>query len=262
MLDLLQKSQRLELRGGPSDPAVLVTADRTYDVRLVETSNSLLLVDPDNLQPMQLSVRLRSQTPSAQNGAIVSADGADADGSSKRQRVMAVQIVGTATRTYELVEKPPSLQQLVQKLAPTQQAPIPEDDDDKVGDEDGDRPMQDGEAAGGDECKQIGSGPDRRGVAAGFTWPQLTALIQASDEQLRRALLEIDGVRTPAGCWRLIPDDQLALTFDAILTAGGLMSRHPPLEPRFLVRRCHSPQVPNHHRFLLPSSLDVCLVRS
>lgn len=53
LVEVLANKGTVELRGAPQDKAVLVTADATYTVRLVESSNTMALVlpqDPESIE--------------------------------------------------------------------------------------------------------------------------------------------------------------------------------------------------------------------
>jgi hypothetical protein len=203
-----------QIRGLPDDRAVLVTPDKTFSVRMVESSNqNLLVLPPDTAATTQSSDG---------NG-----DG-DGDGAVAVPRV----ICGSVSCHYELEEILPRLHVLRELLTARLYEPgetldnvdgdgddndNDDEDDDGGGGDDGDgatpgakrkRNGGDGDGDGNGDGGGGASASKRQRVAGVFTFAELRHRVQASDEQLRAGLAQLNAVEID-GCWRMLVSSEI-----------------------------------------------------
>ncbi|GBF89216.1 sister chromatid cohesion DCC1 [Raphidocelis subcapitata] len=203
------------VKGGPGDDAVLCTGDRTYALKYVETTNTLLMLPPD-------------AAGDADFGAVGSATQAP-DASLLRDVGLQTQIqkastaganpplVATATAVahIEAVHCPPRLGQLRELLAACR--PYGIEDEGAEAAQGGDCSGSDAMAVDGlDGLAQPGLGG---GGAAGFTTAQLEQLVQASRSELLRELEALNALRL-AGRWRLVDEDYLGRLLEVLLLSA------------------------------------------
>ena len=192
----LKKGQELTIRGSPDDEACLCTDTSTFVVRMVESSNTNLLLPPP-----------------ADKGVDAAADG----GGGKTREV---GISAAVTCTYELIPTQPRLLRLKELLAAcpyrgenggggssSKDAAGGGGDDDKGG-----------EGGKHDEQTEAGASAKRQRVAtAGYTTAELLGLVQASKAELKKGLADLGALEID-GRWRVIDPDYLAEIFDLIIS--------------------------------------------
>jgi hypothetical protein len=85
---------RVEIRGQSSDDAVLVTGDRSYSVKLVETSNTLLLV-----ADQKSANNVATLTRSSSSTSVTTPSSSSSSSSSSSVKRARLDIDGTAATT-------------------------------------------------------------------------------------------------------------------------------------------------------------------
>ncbi|GIL64365.1 hypothetical protein Vafri_18331 [Volvox africanus] len=198
--EIIQKG--VVIKGGEEDEAVLVTSCRTYAMKLVETTNLQLLVGPqqheneteqglDKTEDAAAAEVVAGEVPGYGSGLMTqwnhfrSASCQDP-----------VKVNATSTSHIELVEVAPRLEALRGLLW---QRPYGMEDE-RVEAEGRDTEM--GEAAGR--------------TAAGYTFEGLLAMVQASPEELRAALVS-EGALELGGCWRAVDPNYLGSLLELVL---------------------------------------------
>jgi hypothetical protein len=231
---------RVEFRGSSSDEAALVTQSKTYAVRLVETSNTQLLVcaNPNNMflpieanalyndDPTTSSNAEGNPSPSKrqklESGASVSTDHPDVF-------VPHRMIAGMVGHHYEVTEILPRLHVLRELLShclylgDVEEAEAMEEERIRLEMERAADSMETEMDAGEiDEQKDTDNEPStKRKRTSGpkrYTTSDLRRLIQASDAELFSGLDELDAFEDVRGHWRLLHPDLAAKVFDSILT--------------------------------------------
>ncbi|KXZ53306.1 hypothetical protein GPECTOR_7g1200 [Gonium pectorale] len=160
------------VKGAEDEEAVLCTSQRTYAMKLVETTNLQLLV-----RPSETAAQFRS------------ADSAEP-----------IQVAATSGSHIELVEVAPRLGPLRRLLW---ERPYGPQDEGEGADGDGDTAMAEAEGPGG-----------RR--AAGYTFDELLAEVQASPAELRAALAA-EGAVELDGRWRAVEGGYLGELLEMVL---------------------------------------------
>ncbi|KAI8463895.1 MAG: sister chromatid cohesion protein Dcc1 [Monoraphidium minutum] len=219
---LLAEIQRggVVVKGGAGDDAVLCTQDKTYALKYVETTNSLLLLPPDERGDQEFGA-VHTLTP--------------ADSSAPRDVGLQTQmqknscaesnppLVATATAVahIEVVRCLPRLGQLRELLAGCRPYGLEDEQEDGCGgmdvDGDADAPGGRGQAAGGWRQRLAGGGA--KGAPAGFTDAQLLELVQASRSELLSELTALGAVRL-GGRWRLVDADYLGRLLEVLLLSA------------------------------------------
>eukprot|EP00741_Cyanophora_paradoxa_P009940 tig00000157_g9629.t1 len=180
----------VSIRGSEDEEAVLCTSSRTFQLRLVESSNTTLLFRPRG----------------------------ESDDAEKK----GAEVTSAVTGHLEIVEIAPRTEKLRRLLLERPYAG-PEPDavrrlDDGALDEAAEEPAEADGAEGAGEGRRVrrrtGEGrPQRRGL---YTFAELRGHVQASDEQLRAALRELHAFEVD-GYWRVLDPNALREAMDLLL---------------------------------------------
>eukprot|EP00741_Cyanophora_paradoxa_P009938 tig00000157_g9627.t1 len=180
----------VSIRGSEDEEAVLCTSARTFQLRLVESSNTTLLFRPRG----------------------------ESDDAEKK----GAEVTSAVTGHLEIVEIAPRTEKLRRLLLERPYAG-PEPDavrrlDDGALDEAAEEPAEADGAEGAGEGRRVrrrtGEGrPQRRGL---YTFAELRGHVQASDEQLRAALRELHAFEVD-GYWRVLDPNALREAMDLLL---------------------------------------------
>ena len=205
IMDALKVGDRLSIRGSRDDEAVLCTADKSFVVRKIESSNTSLILAPR---------------------AAGSASGGAGGGAT------ALSVAATATCTYELIPTLPRLDRLGELLGkePYRGVSSGEAGGGGGGGEakgeggaDGGAGAGAGAGAGGSRKRSEpssgrGKSPKRqRSEGTGYTTEELLGEVQASEAELQEGLRELGALQID-GRWRVVDAAYLAEIFDLILS--------------------------------------------
>jgi hypothetical protein len=212
---------RVEFRGSHTDDAALVTRAQTYSVRLVESSNTQLLVCIDPARMFDGSIRLANAkhstsgdtNPAPMKRARLDAPPAAAEVAPPPEGNMPVRVIsGMVEHHYEVCEVLPRLHVLRELLTKN----LYNDNEEELIEERAAEAAAAAAAASEEGKSSSANGEEeRRPVAvkappALYTSADLRHLIQSSDEQLKAGLLALNvsarmhqpRKRSAPCCWR------------------------------------------------------------
>jgi len=227
----------VELRGNERDEAALCTRDKTYVVRLVESSNTHLLVraDPDSIfttsTDSDKSHELSDDNPSPYKKAkITPSDGTAAPPSPSPSSPAIRYVEGMVGQHYECIETRPRLyalrEMLSRKLYTVEEA---EEEENRAAE--AQRRMEAGYMEMMNEEEEMMQHPSHPIVTQSsssssthpthptlFTTSMLRRLIQSSDAQLFSALRSLDAIEDHSGHWRVLHPSSVESVLESILT--------------------------------------------
>lgn len=211
VLEALKKGDRIVIRGDPGDDAVLCTGNRTYELKVAETSNALLL-SPDLCLPSN------SQFQSFADGSLAPS-----------------QVTACLGNYYELRLCQPKTQKLRELLS---ECPYrgPEYESEQI-DMNSMQPLP-------ESVQKKRKGPQK------YTFEELKDRVQASDAELLGSLEQQQACNVD-GFWRTFDPDYRDRVFQSILTLleeedwsyskiplEGCLSKLLQLEPSFAIEHC------------------------
>jgi sister chromatid cohesion protein DCC1 len=221
----------LVIKGDPSDTAVLVTHDRTYAVKRVETTNTLLLVPPDGhrpesaFPPTQAAVgggtplpaaaapppdstpardatqrtpiapaaaAAPAPTPGTINGGLQTQLERAEAGAARSLPIVASAVARAHLEVAPTVPRLAALERLLDERPYGLEDEDDNEEDDSDGSGDGEQPLPDASVA----ALHDPSPPPRPGV---YSFARLLARVQASPAELKAALRELGAVRLGGG---------------------------------------------------------------
>ena len=223
----------LEIRGPPGCEAVAVTRDKTYTVRLVENSNTQLLIDSgraidgtkrrpeagagdaDGDEERDAKRRRTDEEEGADVARDLAGELAGDDG--KAGAPVTVTVHGSFSRVYELVECVPRLH-AVRALLEARPYEGPDADARAEAGE-----TQDADADAGDDDDDVAVDEARSAAAAAalpplLSFEDLRSRVQASDEQIREGLRAANAIEVD-GKWRVLSEAYAEEVFSAVLLA-------------------------------------------
>lgn len=240
----------VELRGSNTDEAVLVTANKTYSVRLVESSNTQLLVqatptnmfetttaDNDQTKKDETDKSSSSSTTTSLPSSSVTTRPLDDSTSDtnpsplKKQKVSSSDLpssssspsssspddVGLPIRWIEgIVAHHYEVSEILPRIHVLRELLMKrmysEKDEEENDEEEGN-----GESGEGVDVDMTTSGSSSSPLAPLYTFSSLRRLIQASDVELRKALSDLDAFEDGHGRWRVLDPDYVAKVFDSLM---------------------------------------------
>ncbi|CAI6012594.1 unnamed protein product [Closterium sp. NIES-65] len=229
----------LVIKGTPEegDEAVLCTRSSTFALKLVTTTNLLLLVPPhDENTPEKTSEETPEKTPEiAMEDSSENVDIQD----EKLQNVTIPRVTAAAVASshLEVVPVAPRLARLTHLLSACAYNERDEEEDLRGGEGEG----EEGEGGGGRRGaggmgggmyngarEGVGEGGiEKRGRQKGYTWQELVGRVQASEEEIRAGLeaagaVKVGGERCKIGdTWRGVDPGYLALLLRLLLLTAA-----------------------------------------
>ncbi|CAI7905197.1 unnamed protein product [Closterium sp. NIES-53] len=208
-------SDGLVIKGTPEDgdEAVMCTRSSTFALKLVTTTNLLLLVPPHENPPENTPEKAHEEAPENTMGASI----ADIDIKEKKLQIVTIPRVtaaAVASNHLEVVPVAPRLARLTHLLSACAYNERDEEEElrggegegegEEGGGEGGGRRRGDGGMGGGGMFNGAregggGGGSGKRGRRKGYTWQELVGQVQASEEEIRAGLEAAGAVKVGVG---------------------------------------------------------------